>query len=719
MNNAPDGWRNRRALFTSIGLLWALVVVGLYYEQLWRIIAAGPSSWDIPELGQSLWYTGLPFLSEAAVRAVSGVVSAVVVAAGISGAGTLLDPWFTPADLRRHERLIVRFSNGAGVLATIFLAMACLGVFRPGPVRLVVGLLAAWCLVRAARSLRTTPILRPSGLGWPDALWIAITCAAALLSLFTALAPETEYDALWYHLDLPRRWLAAGTPIDDVHEYVSLYPMTWDLLFGAALAFDGAVGARVLHWTGTLAAAATAGAIARRALGQRSGWMAAAIFITAPTVFWEATTAYVDGALALHGGVAVAAIMQSVRSSDRRWLLLGALNLGIACATKHLGLVIAASTLLPYWFWMWRHHRPRQVLLNGALACGLMLTPPAPWYLRSWVASGNPLFPEMYSVFGARPPDRWSEATERGLAGFKARFGAERSLASTIALPWNMTMHAARYGGTLGPFLLIALPGLVAAARRRPAGWLLAGSVIYLAVWASPLSSYQLRFLVPWWLPMSALTASVIARTAQNAGQVFASAPIFVHGGVAVLVLLNLPPFVPLHERDREGWNGWLTHVTRRLPIEVVTGGIREDEWLQTEVRSYRSWQFLNSETPARARVLTFLSGDQFYSARSRLWSESVAARPVTWDAVNCRQVLDGLRQLGITYILVPSRSPDRTPAHEALPILSKACVDHYTPVHQDFWTIVYRVDTPAPDSGGSTASPRASRPIAGRTDQR
>ena len=715
MSSAPDGPRHRGALFASIGLLWALVVVVVYYNQLWQILAAGPSSWDIPELGQGLRYTGLPFLSEAAARAVSGVAAAVVVAAAMMGAGSLVDGWFTPGDLRPFERTIVRFSNGAGMLAMLFLAMACLGAFRPASVRVVVGLLAVWCLVTALRSLRTTPRMRPAlVLTWPDALWAAVTLVAASLSFSAALAPEAEYDALWYHLDLPRRWLASGVPVDDVNDYVSLYPMTWDLLFGAALAIDGSVGARVLHWMATLAAAATAGAIAARALGQRSGWMAAAIFITAPTVFWEATTAYVDGALALHGGVAAAAIMQSVRSSDRRWLLLGGLNLGIACATKHLGLVIAASTLLPYLVWMWRHHQPRQVLRNGALVCGLMLISPAPWYLRAWNASGNPVFPEMYSVFGARPPGRWSDATERGIAGFKSRFGTERSLTSTLALPWDMTMHAARYGGTLGPFLLIALPGVVATVRRRPGGWLLAGAGLYLAVWASPLSSFQLRFLVPWWLPMSALTAAAIERMAQNAGRLLAPAAPSTHAVVAVLALLNLPPFVLLHERD----SGWLTHVTRRLPVEVVGGGISEREWLESEVRSYRAWQFLNTQAPEGARVLTFLGGDHFYSARPRLWSDSVAGRPVTWDADSCKDVLDGLEKLAITHILVPTRPPDRTPEHDTLPMLSTECVGHYTTVHEDRFAVVYRVDRPAPESGGSTTSPRSSR-AAGRTDHR
>ena len=40
------------------------------------------------------------------------------------------------------------------------------------------------------------------------------------------------------------------------------------------------------------------------------------------------------------------------------------------------------------------------------------------------------------------------------------------------------------------------------------------------------------------------------------------------------IALLNLPPFVPLHEADRVEWTGWLTHVLRKPPtprrVEVL-----------------------------------------------------------------------------------------------------------------------------------------------------
>ena len=62
------------------------------------------------------------------------------------------------------------------------------------------------------------------------------------------MAPEKEWDALWYHLWLPKLWLEAGGPVDVVTEYVSLYPLTWELLYGAAMSLGGPVSAKLLHF---------------------------------------------------------------------------------------------------------------------------------------------------------------------------------------------------------------------------------------------------------------------------------------------------------------------------------------------------------------------------------------------------------------------------------------------------------------------------------------
>ena len=69
-----------------------------------------------------------------------------------------------------------------------------------------------------------------------------------VFAFVAALAPEIEHDALWYHLWLPQQWLGTGRPVDIIHEYVSLYPLSWELLYGAAMTIGGPVAARLLHF---------------------------------------------------------------------------------------------------------------------------------------------------------------------------------------------------------------------------------------------------------------------------------------------------------------------------------------------------------------------------------------------------------------------------------------------------------------------------------------
>jgi 4-amino-4-deoxy-L-arabinose transferase-like glycosyltransferase len=702
----------------GVSIAWGAVVLAVYYGRLWTPIGAGLQAWNIPDISQNILSTGLPHLREAFLRAVSGIASAALVVAAMLASGAVVERWLSPPAFSWYERAVVRFGNGAGVLSSVLLLLAFAGAYRPAAVRVVVAMLAAYAVADGIRTWRprtrhtvrseTTEHVEPQ----PALPWIVVTVAASALAFIAALAPEVEYDALWYHLELPRRWLAAGGPVDDVYEYVSLYPLSWELLFGAALSFDGSVAARLLHWTTLIASGVLASSLSADVFGIRTRWVAAAIFVTAPTVFWEATTAYVDLALAMHAGIAGLALWRSTKDSDPRWLVLAGFQLGVACATKHLGLVNAAVAITVFVVARIRSSTDLKRLVRSvALLSSLTFVVPAPWYVRSWLASGNPVFPEMYEVFGAEPPERWHDRTEKGLGGFKDRFGRPRTPATIATLPWDMTMHGYRYGGSLGPFLLLLLPAVVVLVRRRTAArLLLCGTILYLLVWASPVSSYQLRFLVPWWLFVSALIAGGIALLTDDAARLWRAPWPFVRWMLPAIAWLNLPPFTPLHERDREGDTRWLTHVTHQLPMAVVLGGASEEEWLRSRIRSYPAWQFLNLHAPSDARVLTFFGGDHFYARRSRLWSEAAAAWPVTWDAIEglAGNPIEGLRRLGITHLLVPAQPPDRTPEHDRLLLLQPEVLSRFQIVYEDFRTVVYRVDA-TPDRRGGSAVPDGS----------
>jgi hypothetical protein len=644
----------------------------------------------------------------------------VLLSAQALGAGICQLMRWRPDDWR--EGLLYRTAIGLGAVSYISLGLATLGLYRPRSVQTVIALVliggSLWIVYRLVRPgaavqkvkaltrLAVTRIDRPA-----DRIWRAIALLAILIAFVGALAPEVEYDALWYHLWLPKLWLTHGHPVDPIAEYISLYPMTWELIFGAGLALGGPTAAKLLHFACLPLVGLLTYQLIRRFVPKASPWLAVALLATVPTVLWEATTAYIDLAMTLHVGLAVYALLRYVEGRRWHWLALATVNLGLALATKHLALtvLIPATTGLALRLWL-EERDLRRALVPAMLLGGLSLLLPLPWYLRSWLASGNPVFPDLFGVFGALPPERWNALTERGLSAFKARFGRPRTALNLLTLPWDMTIHAARYGGNLGPMFLLLLPGLAVRRRRAQAtSWLMAFVLLYIAFWASPISSFQMRFVVPI-TPLLAVLAAAACSWPMGSwpGKRAKRVRRAVYGGVAMLLLLNLPPFTSLHERDRAGWDGWLTHVVRQVPVSVVIGSTSYEEYLVRSVPSYAVWQHINTHLPEDARVLTFSGGDHLYSERDRVPSDATIAQTAVWLSTQDdeQQALEAMHQLRITHVLFDKRQL-RSRELDDLAITQPArMADWYDPQYEDHRFVLYRVrwERLLPELSGSTA---------------
>jgi hypothetical protein len=624
------------AIASAVWLVWMAVLLGCYYT--------------VPGDRFALldgWPSAFPFWFDALGRTVRAAgASALVLLAGW-GASAVIATILERHVEHRVDRSLFRLALGLAMLSYALFALAALGLFSPPGATVVVAIAAA----RGVFDLRRIrPLPRAPRLDRIERLWIGCAAVAMTFALVGALAPETEYDALWYHLWLPRVWLDAGRPADIIHEYVSLYPLTWDLLYGAAMVVGGPVGAKLLHFLCLPLLALTTWRLTRLIFPAASAPLAVAILTTAPVVIWEATTAYIDLALTWYLALGVYALARFELLERRAaWLVLGAVMFGIAAAIKHLALVVLALACV--WILVGEIRRrkaylsaARTALVFGAMAIAI----PSPWYVRAYAASGNPVFPDLYPVFGAEPETRWSDGTELALREFKDRFGPARTPANLLRLPWDMTVHGARFGGTIGPIFLLLVPLSLFAGRRARLLVLVCGA--YLAVWASPVSSFQMRFVIPM-LPVLAAALAGGARVIPWSGAI-----------VVPLLLLNLPPFIEWHEADRRGSQGWLTHVVRRLPLRVVVGSESTDRYLARSVPSYAAWRYIDSKLPDDVRVLTFSGGDHLYGARDRLWANAWAAYPLTWGLPAGREELarSRLAARGFSHVLFDRRQLER-----------------------------------------------------------
>jgi 4-amino-4-deoxy-L-arabinose transferase-like glycosyltransferase len=637
----------------------------------------------------------LPFAGEAAARAVTGVIGAVLVLAASLGSGTAVLRLLRCRTGSPGEQVIFATLTGFLVVSYSCFALALAGAYRPFAVAVLIAILCAAGAVAAAGERTTAMSPVDAEAVGESAPWLMLGLVSIGFAFIAALAPEKEYDALWYHLNLPRVWLSAGQPVDLIEEYVSLYPLTWELVFGAGLVLGGVTAAKLLHFVCLPLLAVVVARAARRYVHGASAAIAGALVVVTPTMVWEAGTAYVDVALALHAAAACYALARYAETGERAWAVVAALQFGAAAATKHLGVIVTLAALTVFVGAAMWSGRGALVSLRGALWIGVAAAlVPASWYVRSWLASGNPVFPDLFSLFGASPPQRWDAMTEHGLAAFKARFGFGRSPLDLLWLPWDVTVHGARFGGSLGPIFLLLVPGLLMVRRSRYALILVAaGTVAYVGFWASPMSSFQMRFLMPAVAPLALLAAASLHGLAGAAESYGLRARRVLVAGIFVVSLLNLPPFVRLHERDREGWSGWLTHVMRTTPAAVVLGRESEDSYLRRQVPSYGAWQAINARLPADARVLAFVGGDQFYAERRRLSYDATMARPaVSVPAADVPRAADALRALGITHVLFDRRELTRLQG-ETLALGSTALQQACTVDYDDrrFW--VCRLD--------------------------
>lgn len=706
----------RRRVTALLVFAWSTVVLAVYYKRIWQLFLLGPKDWIIDNPSLAAPYQSLKIMmgsgfagwnlyniQEALTRALIAIAGAalVFIAAQTLGAGVcaLIRPEFD----NWMERFVYRAGMGFGMLAYISLGMAAMGIYRPAFVRLfVLGTAGIGVILYVLRfrqkamqlAARTTiqPLLK-----WKVSVWQVIAFLAALVALIGALAPEIEYDALWYHLWLPRLWLEHGTPVDLVSEYISLYPLTWELVYGAGLVMGGSIAAKLLSFSCLPLTAMVIYQLVRRYVPQASPWLAVTIWITAPTVLWEATTTYVDLALGFFVMLVIYSVIRYADTRERPWIIIAGLSIGFALGIKHLALIILVVVSAGLALKLWLEARTlKAVVLPLLILGGIGLLVALPWYVRNWQASRNPVFPELYSVFGAQPPQRWNAVTNQGLEQFKAHFGRPRTFSNLVTLPWDMTIHATRYGGNLGPIFLMFIPILLLYRNGTPViPWLGGLVLIFILFWASSLSSFQMRFLVPI-VPLLAVLAAEsfekIRRTATAVGGKLGMR--LVEFVVVVLALLNLPPFTSLHEFDRLVWDGWLTNVTHTVPLGVVLGGVTEADYLNQKVSSYAAWQYIDTNLASDSRILTFSGGDHFYSHRQRLASDATMARDAVWVPQRGEEnlVLEQMKILGITHILFDKRQIADLEAWNLAIIQPETISRWYVQEYEDTSFILYRL---------------------------
>ena len=437
---------------------------------------------------------------------------------------------------------------------------------------------AAWRFPAA----RWIPQASPSSHRIPSLICVGILTLYTGLYLVYAFAPEIQPDAIAYHLRIVADYVRAHG-FTGKSAFFDVMPQPVEMLFVPAFSVGAHSAAKLVHLSLLVSAAATVREIARElGLADASGWSAAVLFFVAPVCGVAGSAAYTDAGLAAATFSVVYLLVRWDRTREPWLLAFAGMDAALCYAVKQTfgWVAVVAFVFIAV--------RGRTWLRPIAFAAGVLALA-APWMIRAYILTGNPVAPFL---------------SASGLDTQLARtFSAFRPGFDWMGAIWNYTVHGGNQG-VVGPLFLL-LPLAFLGIRRRATVWMLLAAVLL----ALPiLANTGTRFLMPMLGPAAIAMVSVLPAPAAVAIAVLQAAAAW-------------PDAVDLYAKDE--WR------LGELPWEAALRLEPEKAHLERMIPGFAVTHLIERETLPGSRILTFTGVPEAYMDREFLtyWQSGAGSR--------------------------------------------------------------------------------------------
>lgn len=230
-------------------------------------------------------------------------------------------------------------------------------------------------------------------------IFFLLIAIQVFINLLAALGPELGFDALWYHLTIPRIYLLENRIffIPGNLLYYSGLPKLGEMLYLGVLAFvNSAVLPKLIHFGFGILTMFVIYKIARKFLESDLSMLSCLIFYSSLVVSWQSTTAYIDLQRTFFEALALLGFINWIESKNFKWLVESGVVLGLAASTK----LLAAGSLFIFLILIAvsNYTQNKRFYWNLLLYLLIVLFVLLPWLVFSYLNTGNPIYP-VFSKF--------------------------------------------------------------------------------------------------------------------------------------------------------------------------------------------------------------------------------------------------------------------------------------------------------------------------------
>ncbi len=217
-----------------------------------------------------------------------------------------------------------------------------------------------------------------------------------LVNLIGVFGPEIAFDSLWYHLTLPKLYLQNHSifHIPGNLLYYSDMPKGIEMLFISALTFNGEILAKLISFSFSILILFALYKLSNNFLSKKYSLLVCLVFYSNLVVGWQSTTAYVDLGRTFFELMAFTQFYFWIKTKKDKFLLFSALMTGFSIAVK----IGAFNSLFLFLFLILtisyaRKEELYKIFLNLFKYILISVLVPLPWFIFSYVNTGNPFYP--------------------------------------------------------------------------------------------------------------------------------------------------------------------------------------------------------------------------------------------------------------------------------------------------------------------------------------
>lgn len=521
--------------------------------------------------------------------------------------------------------------GAAGVLGTVYFILAANGLFLASSS----GLLwpAATALLLLAITATAAGAAARSATNW---FYLAAGGAFALALTVLNLLPPVARDELTHHLALPQLFLRHGSAAVFPFAEQSYFPMQVTLLYTPLLAQGWESAPKYLHLLFGLASIGILYLYLSECVAIGVAGFVALLLLTTPTFATLASSAYVDLGLFFFTTVSVVALLRWSVTERTGLLALSGFTAGCAASVKYNGYLMI-PLLLVGTVALSSKRTPSSVIGNLALFGLLALIPLAPWLVRNYFETGNPVFPLMRGTFGG--PPRGDSPT---IDIFTRRmFLYNESWLEILTTPFRAFVvgrfgDPARFDGAFNPLFLLGFAGVIAG-RRSVRGeylWIVSLMVLVMVFF---LTTFRSRYAIAALVPLAILLAEMLDRWRTTLPR----ARVLLPALAAAALSFNLWHFV-------DYW-------TQLSPTAFLTGRESRSGFISRFVPEYPVADFANQTLGPDSKVyLAFLGQRGYYWRQPYTYDyyySGTSLRDAVRGASSAAAVSADLRKQGISHI--------------------------------------------------------------------